>query len=263
MGSDLTQRDRATRGFDHDQTHRKPTKNVGARGFAQAAFFTPPQVKYRCALARSGYTQYPAYRGRAFVWLGFRRMQSDISRAGRPVGHSAKSLCEIGLKAPPNVYEKTYYVGLLGGVELGVASSAWSSERLAAVLIGFWAAFEATSWGSRWGAEPLAARLPLTTQLDFEPLRRFVSVPHHRDMSTSRVEWLGTEVVCACVSSFHGSMDEFRRSRTVRSCSADRTLAGIPAATERARVACRASARFVLSNREAAARSIFTRSLVL
>ena len=45
------------------------------------------------------------------------------------------------------------------------------SERPAAVLLGFWAAFEATSWGSRWGAEPLAARLPLTTQLDFEPVK--------------------------------------------------------------------------------------------
>ena len=120
-------------------------------------------------------------------------------------------------------------------------SSVWPSERPAAVLLGFWAAFEATSWGSRWGAEPLATRLPLTTttQLDFEPLlRRFVSVPHHRDMSTSRVEWLGTEVFCACVSSFHGSLDEFRRSRTVRLCSAGRTLAGIPAATERASAAC-------------------------
>ena len=49
------------------------------------------------------------------------------------------------------------------------------------------------------------------------------------------------------ISSFHGSVDEFRRSRTVRSCSAGRTLAGIPAETERARVACCASARFVLS----------------
>ena len=66
-------------------------------------------------------------------------------------------------------------------------SSAWPSERPAAILLGFWAAFEATSWGSRWGAEPLAARLQLTTQLlDFEPLRRFVSVPHHRGMSTNR-----------------------------------------------------------------------------
>ena len=155
-------------------------------------------------------------------------------------------------------------VGLLGGVELGVAS-AWSSERLAAVLIGFWTASEAaTSWGSRCGAEPLAARLPLATQLDFEPPRRFVGVPHYRDMSTSRVGWLGTEVACACVSSFRGSMDESRsrRSRTARSCSAGRTLAGIPAATERARVACRASARSVLSNRESAARSILTRPLV-
>ena len=57
----------------------------------------------------------------------------------------------------------------------------WSLERLAAVLIGFWAAPKATSWGSRWGAEPLAERLPLTTQLDFETLRRSVGVPHHRE----------------------------------------------------------------------------------
>ena len=109
------------------------------------------------------------------------------------------------------------------------------SERPAAVLLGFWGAFEATSWGSRWGAEPLAARgtppparLPLTTtQLDFEPLRRFFSVPHHRDMPTSRAKWLGVEVACECVSSFHGSMDDFRRSQTVQSCSAGQTLAGV------------------------------------
>ena len=125
----------------------------------------------------------------------------------------------------------------------------WSSERPAAVLLGFWAAFEATSWGPGGEPNPLrhACHSLHTTQLDFEPLRRFVSVPYHRDMSTSRVEWLGTKVFCECVSSFHGSMDEFRRSRTVRSCSAGRTLAGIPAATERARVACSAPARFVLS----------------
>ena len=36
--------------------------------------------------------------GRAVVWLGFRRTQSGISPAGRPVGHSAKPSCEIGLK---------------------------------------------------------------------------------------------------------------------------------------------------------------------
>ena len=66
-------------------------------------------------------------------------------RAGRPVGHSAKFLCEIGLKTPSKIDEKTSDVGLLGGVE----SSVWSSERPAAVLLGFWAAFEATSWGSR------------------------------------------------------------------------------------------------------------------
>ena len=97
------------------------------------------------ALARSGYAQYPADRGRAFVWLGFRRMQSDFFRAGRPVGHSAKFLCEIGLKAPSKIDEKTSDVGLLDGAE----SSVRSSERPAAVLLGFWAAFEATSWGSR------------------------------------------------------------------------------------------------------------------
>ena len=43
---------------------------------------TPPQVKCRCALARSGYAQYPAHRGHAFFWLGVRRMQSEISRPG-------------------------------------------------------------------------------------------------------------------------------------------------------------------------------------
>ena len=94
----------------------------------------------------------------------------------------------------------------------------WPSERPpAAVLLGFWAAFEAASWGGRWGAEPLAERLPLTIQLDFEPLRRFVSVPHHRDMSTKRLEWLGAEVVCACVSSFMDQWMSFRdRERSDR-----------------------------------------------
>ena len=67
---------------------------------------TPPQVKCGFALARSGYAQYPAYRGRAFVWLGFRRMQSDFLRAGRPVGHSAKFLCKIGLKTSSKIDEK-------------------------------------------------------------------------------------------------------------------------------------------------------------
>ena len=43
---------------------------------------TPPQVKCRCALVRSGYAQYLAHHGRAFVWLGFRRMQSDFSGPG-------------------------------------------------------------------------------------------------------------------------------------------------------------------------------------
>ena len=63
-------------------------------------------------------------------------MLSEISRDRRPMGHSSKSLCEIGLKTPSNIYEKTSDVGLLGGVE----SSVWSSERLEAVLLGFWAA---------------------------------------------------------------------------------------------------------------------------
>ena len=54
------------------------------------------------------------------------------------------------------------------------------SERPGAVLLGFWAASEATSWGSRCGAEPLAARMSFTTQLGFEPLRsRPVGMPHH------------------------------------------------------------------------------------
>ena len=129
----------------------------------------------------------PAYRGRAFVWLGFRRMQSEISRAGRPVGHAAKIVCELAsrrhLTRRKNVRRRS--AGRCG-------EQRWSSERLAAVLLGFWAAFEATSWGSRWGAEPLAARLQLTTQLDFEPLRRLPACLRHRAMSTNRVEWLGT-----------------------------------------------------------------------
>ena len=74
--------------------------------WAQLPRATPPEVKFGFALARSGYAQYPAARGCAFAWLGFRRMQSDF-RAGRPVGHSAKSLCKIfGLKAPYKIDEK-------------------------------------------------------------------------------------------------------------------------------------------------------------
>ena len=114
-------------------------------------------------------------------------------------------VCEIGLKTPSNIDEKASDVGLLGGVE----SSVWSSERPGAVLLGFWTASEATSWRSRLGVEALAARLPFTTQLDFEPLRRPVGVPHHRDMSTSRVEWCGTEVACACVPPFYGPIGGF------------------------------------------------------
>ena len=86
-------------------------------------------------------------------------MQSEISPAWRPVGHSAKYLCEIGLTdlkgAIIEHIRKTSDVGLLGGVGEW-ESSAWPSERPVAVLLGFWAAFEATLWGSRWGAEPLA-----------------------------------------------------------------------------------------------------------
>ena len=37
---------------------------------SQVPAYTPPQVKCRCALIRPGYAQYPAHRGRAFVWLG-------------------------------------------------------------------------------------------------------------------------------------------------------------------------------------------------
>ena len=122
-------------------------------------------------------------------------------------------ICEIGLNAPSNIYEKTSDVGLLGGVGEHEPALAWSSERLAAVLLGFRAALEATSWGSRWGVEPFAERLPLITQLGFEPLRRPIGMPYHRGMSTNRVGWSETEIVCECSSSFHGPMDVVRRSR--------------------------------------------------
>ena len=79
-------------------------------------------------------------------------MQSEISRARRHMGNSAKSLCEIGLKMPSNKDEKTPDVGLLGGAE----SSVWSSERLEAVLLGFWAASEAPHGGP--GGEPNPSR---------------------------------------------------------------------------------------------------------
>jgi hypothetical protein len=73
-------------------------------------------------------------------------MQSEISPAGRPVGHSAKFLREIGLKlkdakAPSNIDEKRPTPVFWAVWE----SSVRPSERPAAVLLGFWAAFEATS----------------------------------------------------------------------------------------------------------------------
>ena len=37
-------------------------------------------------------------------------------------------------------------------------------------------------------------------------------LPYHRGMSTNRVGWSGTEVVCACVASSHGSVGVFWRS---------------------------------------------------
>ena len=106
-------------------------------------------------------------------------------------------------------------------------SSLWPSERPAAVLLGFWALLSKPPHGGPggdWGG----SRTPRGTPATHYPARlrttpqvcQIASVPHHRGMLTSRVEWLGTEVVSACVSSFHGPMDEFRRSRTVRSCSA-------------------------------------------
>ena len=113
------------------QTRDHQVPNLAIRADTTAA----PEVKCGFALARSGYAQYPAARGmargRAFVWLGFRRTQSDFFRAGRPVGHSAKFLCKIGLKAPSKINEKTSDVGLMGGAE----SSVRSSERPAAVLL--------------------------------------------------------------------------------------------------------------------------------
>ena len=120
-------------------------------------------------------------------------MQSEFSRAGGlPVGHSAKLLCEIGLKAPYKIDEKTSDVGLLGGCGV-VESSVWSSERLEAVLLGFWAAFKATSWRfpvSDWvprvtPASQYPAQLLTTsqaacrrTELDGRGRRLFVHVWH-------------------------------------------------------------------------------------
>ena len=101
-------------------------------------------------------------------------MQSEIFRAGWPKGHSEKSLYEIGLKAPSNIYQKNVrrrssgrnQAESSGGVgERRCPPLAWSSEHLAAILPGFRAAFEATSWGSRWGIEPFAAPLSLTPKL--------------------------------------------------------------------------------------------------
>ena len=97
-------------------------------------------------------------------------------------------------------------------------------------------------------AAPLALRLPLTTQLDFEPLHGPVGTPHHRD--TSRREelngWRRRSLVhvCRCMDRWVSFGD---REPTTRPCFGGRTLVGIPAATERARVACCATARFVLS----------------
>ena len=74
-----------------------------------------------------------------------RDVLSILKKIDDPYPYFRGLICEIGLKAPSKIDEKTSDVGLLDGVE----SSVWSSERPAAVLLGFWAAFEATSWGSR------------------------------------------------------------------------------------------------------------------
>ena len=75
---------------------------------------------------------------------------------------------------------------------------AWSAYE--AVLLGFWAASEAISWGSRWAAEPLASRLPLTTQLDFEPFHRpSASSPRHVDEQSLMVDgWVRRLFVHVC-----------------------------------------------------------------
>ena len=90
---------RVARGVARARARAMPSRSHGKPGKQQTK--TPPEVKCGFALARSGYAQYPAYFGRAFVWLGFRRMQSNFPRAGRPVGHSSKCVCEIGLRSAP------------------------------------------------------------------------------------------------------------------------------------------------------------------
>ena len=183
-----------------------------------------------------------------FAWA-FGVCKATPPRVGRHVGHSEKIVCEIG-KRRHLTYTKTSDVGLLGGVgEQRVALGA-PCRRTSRLLGCFRSHLMRAPVGSgeQNPSRHACHSLPSSTSNHSAGFSACLNTETCRRAElNARVEWLGTEVVYACVPSFHGSMDVFRRSRTVRSCSAGRTLAGIPAATERARVACCASARFVLS----------------
>ena len=153
------------------------------------------------------------------MWVrlaGLRAYAKQTSRAGRPMGHSAKSLCEIGLMAPSNIHEKTPDVSLMAYGRCGraecVPPSALGPCYSASGLL------PKPPHGGP-GVEPNPSRhacrsLP-SSALNHSAagLSACLIMHHHRGMSTSRVKWLGTEVVCEYAPSLHGSMDEVRRPR--------------------------------------------------
>ena len=99
---------------------------------------------------------------------------------------------------------------------------------------------------------PVGSPLPVTTQLGFSNHSTGLSAHLiNRGMSTSRVGWLETEVDCECAQPFVGqsASSDDRGPSDCALLAAGRTLADIPAATERARVACCASAQFCFANR--------------
>ena len=132
-------------------------------------------------------------------------MQSEISWAGCLVSHSAKSLCEIGPKAPSGIDKKTPNVGLPGGVE----SSVWSSELLGAVLLGFWTASEATSWGPVGEPNPsrYACHSNYPSRLRTTPLacRRALS-PRHVDEKSAELNGLGQRLFVHACHLFMGQL---------------------------------------------------------
>ena len=88
LGSGLNQRDRGTRGFDHDQTHRKPDKKDD-RGFSQRIYhYTTASALPRFS-AGSRFHSHPG-------WCGVHSSPPSDAAASRDVNPSASS---AGLQA--------------------------------------------------------------------------------------------------------------------------------------------------------------------